>query len=434
MTTATTPAAPKSPEELIEYLMALTPAERIDQDGTVKEVVKAYAQSMLTTSDISAQVAKETKATMDAWLKEQGVKRPNMAGRDQTAYSRKAPGAVLDNMFDGAADYFKAIHHLNLANDPRIAKIRNDYSSVVGADGGFLVPEVLRSELLKMSLETAIVRPRSRVIPMESASVPFPMIRDTTHAANVYGGLVGYWTPESGALTESQASFGQVKLEARKLTTYCEVPNELIADSAISFEAFINTAMPEALAYFEDVAFLTGSGAGEPLGFLNGGAVVSVAKETGQLADTILWENIVKVYARMLPQSLGRAVFVANIDTFPQLALMSLAVGTGGSAIWLNNGVVGPPMTILGRPVLFTEKVPTLGDAGDLIFVDFGYYLIGDRQAMSASSSPHFKFQNDQIAYRVIERVDGRPWMDTALTPRNGTNTLSPIVQIAARA
>jgi len=116
------------------------------------------------------------------------------------------------------------------------------------------------------------------------------------------------------------------------------------------------------------------------------------------------------------------------------LALMSLAVGTGGSAIWLNNGVVGPPMTILGRPVLFTEKVPTLGDAGDLIFVDFGYYLIGDRQAMSASSSPHFKFQNDQIAYRVIERVDGRPWMDTALTPRNGTNTLSPIVQIAARA
>jgi len=128
-------------------------------------------------------------------------------------------------------------------------------------------------------------------------------------------------------------------------------------------------------------------------------------------------------------------VWICSIDTFPELATMALSVGTGGSAIWLNNGVQGPPMTILGRPVIFTEKAPgLLGDLGDISFVDFGFYLIGDRQVMSAMSSPHFKFQNDQTAYRIIERVDGRPWLQSAVTPQNNGPQLSPFVQLEARA
>jgi len=90
-------------------------------------------------------------------------------------------------------------------------------------------------------------------------------------------------------------------------------------------------------------------------------------------------------------------------------------------------------MTILGHPVIFTEKVPTLGTVGDIMLCACSYYLIGDRMVITASSSPHFKFQNDQTVYRFIERVDGRPWLQTALTPRNGTTTLSPFVAVATR-
>jgi HK97 family phage major capsid protein len=113
---------------------------------------------------------------------------------------------------------------------------------------------------------------------------------------------------------------------------------------------------------------------------------------------------------------------------------MALSVGTGGSAIWLNNGAEGPAATILGRPVIFTEKAPgTLGTQGDISFVDLGFYLIGDRQVMSAMSSPHYKFGNDLTAYRIIERVDGRPWLQSAVTPQNGGSTLSPFVQLQTR-
>jgi HK97 family phage major capsid protein len=174
---------------------------------------------------------------------------------------------------------------------------------------------------------------------------------------------------------------------------------------------------------------------GEPLGALTSTnpAIVAVTKETGQATGTIVWENIIKMYARMLPQSLGSAVWVASIDTFPELATMALSVGTGGSAVWLNNGAQGPAVTILGRPVIFTEKTALLGTQGDISFVDFSQYLIGDRQTMSAESSPHYKFGNDMTAFRFIERVDGRPWLQSAITPKNSGNTLSPYVQLGTR-
>jgi hypothetical protein len=52
---------------------------------------------------------------------------------------------------------------------------------------------------------------------------------------------------------------------------------------------------------------------------------------------------------------------------------------------------------------------------------------------MRAESSPHVKFQNDITAYRVTERADGRGWLQSAITPKNGSNTLSPFVTLEER-
>jgi HK97 family phage major capsid protein len=404
------------------------------RDSTIAEQVKIEVQRA------NAELLRNSGATKRIPLDigETGVK----AHKKGATYSNRAPGAKVDPLFpgvQGTADFFKAIYHGNVtpaASELRgqIGEIRNAYGSSVPADGGFLIPEALRAQLLETSLETAVVRPRAMVVPMDSLRVPFPTIDETTHAGSVKGGLVGYWTEEAAGLVQSQARFGRVVLDAKKLTVYGEAPNELFMDAAVSFQSFIDEKLPDAMAWFEDTGFSTGTGVGEPLGYLQADAAVAVAAEGGQTAATIKWENIVKMYSRMLPASLGRAVWVANLDTFPQLATMSLTLGTGGSAIWLNNGTAGPPMTILGRPVIFTEKCPTLGASGDINFVDFGYYLIGDRMAMQASTSPHYKFANDVTVFRVVSRVDGRPWIASAIVPASGSaNTLSPFVKIAAR-
>jgi HK97 family phage major capsid protein len=446
---------PDSPAGLEEMLADTKKMRALfaQKDG-FGDFVRSYAKNVLAQDqEIATQVRDETQRVLAAWLKdhrEEGVApinfnpaaaTPGVGGSPRHGlHNPQAMGAQIDKEFANSAEYFKSIWH-NTNRDAslqaKMHRVRNAFSSTVPSEGGFLIPETLRSEMLSVALETAVVRSRAFVVPMETLRVPFPSIDSTSNVDSVFGGIVAYWTEEAAALTESQATFGRVVLDAKKLTAMAHVPNELISDSLMSFQAFIDQKFPEALTFYEDLAFLKGSGVGEPLGALAAGndATVQVAKEAGQPADSIVWENIVKMFARMLPSSLGRAVWVASIDTFPELATMALSVGTGGSAIWLNNGVQGPPMTILGRPVIFTEKAPgVLGDLGDLSFVDFGFYLVGDRQVMSAMSSPHYRFANDQTSFRIIQRVDGKPWLQSAITPQNGGPALSPFVQLDERA
>lgn len=451
-------AMPQTSEELAEFIADDKKRESVFNPsatpGAVSEFLSAHA-ALHKKNDpgVGAQTDEQMKATFAQLIKDANLEgfgvggRPavgaNMkasivSARSAAGYNANTPGAKLDDMFKSPSEYFKAIHYDPNVNDPEKRQaIKNAMSSTTGADGGYLIPEVLRSELLQVALETAVVRPRARVIPMETLRVSFPSVDSTSNVGSVYGGITAFWTEEGAALQNVSPSFGRVTLEAKKLTVYTEVPNELQMDSGISFDALISQMYPEAISWYEDVAFLGGTGVGEPLGALNSAnnAIVANAAETGQATATIVWENIVRMYSRMLPSALARAVWIASIDTFPQLATMALSVGTGGSAVWLGDGdgKSVPPVTILGRPVLFTEKTSVLGTQGDLSFVDFGHYLVGDRQSMSAMSSPHYKFGNDVTAYRVIERVDGRPWLQSAITPKNGGPTLSAYVQLATR-
>ena len=432
---------PTTPDELSEMLLDDGRMKEVLADpDTAREFTQGYIKAFRERD--KKEVETQVKEQVAAALKDQGIKRlpmgigPGEPNPKAAGYHPAAPGAEQDDgRWKSSADFYRALGQAALGKpDSRL----KDMSSVVAADGGFLIPETLRADLLgpALAMEEAIVRPRAVTIPMSTLSVPFPVVDETSRASSLYGGIVAYWDAESASATESAPAFGRIMLTARKLVGYVEVPNELITDSIISLEAFLNTAFPRAIAFQEDEAFLTGNGSDRPLGVLNASnpALISVTKETGQAASTIVWENIVNMYSRMFPASLGRGIWVANINTFPQLARMSLAVGTGGSAIWMNNGAQGPPMTILGRPVIFTEKVASLGTVQDISFLDLGFYLIGDRQTIAMAASLHHKFQNDQMAYRFIERVDGQPWVRSAVTPRVSTTTLSPFVALATRA
>lgn len=444
---------PESASELEELLGDQAKVQNLIQEGQLGDVTKAYAKTFVAKEqDLQAQIKVETQRVLRDYLAEnenvEGLKLLKEGGVDavttraSTHFQPKALGAKYKaSEYGGSLAQFltdispKAFMTAELAAKRETLK-NAAASSGEPASGGFLVPEAFRAELLSLSLEESVVRSRARIVPMETSRVIYPYIDDTSHATNVFGGVQWYWTPESGTMTDTAATFGRLALEAWKLTAFANVPNELISDSAISFEAFIRSTFPQALAYGADVSFLSGSGAGQPLGCLidANAARIVVAKESGQPADTILWENIVKMYSRMLPQSLSSAVWVVSPNTFSELATMALSVGTGGGPIWLNNGVAGPPGTILGRPIVISEKVAALGGEGDINFVDFSYYLVGDRQAMTVASSEHFRFQNGETSFKFVERLDGRPWLQSALTPRNAGDTLSPFVSLAERA
>jgi HK97 family phage major capsid protein len=125
--------------------------------------------------------------------------------------------------------------------------------------------------------------------------------------------------------------------------------------------------------------------------------------------------------------NMSRAKFFVNQSVLPYIYALQ---DPNGSYIWAPSAAAGSPGTLYGRPIVVTEKLPALGTTGDVLLADMGFYLIGDRAGMSVMTSEHFKFQNDQMAYRVTKRVDGQVWLDSAITPRAGGSTLSPFVGI----
>ena len=422
-------------------------AKMTDERGPLRDMVmEAVTAGLAGAGAIEERVSKATRETFDNLLKEHGVNRPSLGAAEHpqpgtgakvaACYNPLAPGVKMEDVgFATLGDFTKAVWHRNPFPDnrlPEIRKVMDAYSSVEPSAGGFLIPETFRSEIMQLALEQSIVRPRATVITMTTPTQSIPFIDETTHSGSVLGGMVFYWTEEGATPTITQAKFGRVKLEANKLMGLAAVPNELWNDAA-ALSSWLLQALPKGLAFYEDMAFLTGNGTGQPLGVLNSPAVIAVTKETDQPADSIVVENILNMFSRMLPGSLGSAVWIANINTFKELMTLSISVGVGGAPVALVDIRSAPLPTMLSRPLIFTEKVPTLGDQGDIAFVDLGYYLIGDRQAVEISTSEHAYFTSDQTALKPVERVDGRPWVQSALTPVYGS-TLSPYVALAVRA
>jgi HK97 family phage major capsid protein len=456
---STAPALPRTTSDWEQYLNSLDSPEKFAEEykNTGEDGFRAKLTSYITAVnnerlDLLEQVREQTETQLTEWLQanqKDMIKSTNRLDLNVAEQAGARPSPVLNNPRAVGAplngvwpDFYAFLQDIYGAKTGRVTneaaerwKAYNTYSEKVPSEGGFLVPEEFRSTILRLAMENAVVRPRATVIPMGSPRLNIPCIDETSRVSSVFGGVVVYRTEEGAELTESSATFASVKLDVTKQTALSHVPNELIRDWG-AFGAFMDSTLPAAMAFSEDVDYISGNGVGGPLGGLNAAntALIAVSGETSQTASTIVWENVIKMYARMLPSSLGSAVWIASPDTFAELATMALVVGTGGSAVWLTDGRGAPVLTLLGRPVIMSEKAPAaLGTQGDLSFVDWGMYLIGDYQMMTIDSSPHVKFTSDKTTFRAIARNDGQPWLKSPLTPHNNSATLSPFVTLATR-
>jgi HK97 family phage major capsid protein len=245
------------------------------------------------------------------------------------------------------------------------------------------------------------------------------------------GGLQAYWEAEGATLTASKAKFRRVELELRKLTALTYATDELLSD-ATALGAWVSSVLPAELIFKLEDAIINGTGAGTPLGILNGGALVSQAAESAQTADTVNEKNVLKMFARLPVSSRPSAVWFINQDVEPQLPQMVI----GEQPVYLPpGGLVGtqPFGTLLGRPVIPVEQCATVGDVGDIILADMSQYYLARKGGIRADTSIHVKFTTDEQAFRFIMRVDGQPAWMSAITPFKGSNTLSPFVTLAAR-
>lgn len=307
--------------------------------------------------------------------------------------------------------------------DPRLYNAASGLNETIPSDGGFLVQTDFSTELLQEVFQTGILASRCRRIPISgnSNSMKINGVDETSRASTRYGGIVGYWADEAGEKSASKPKFRKIELNLKKLIGLCYSTDELLSDAA-ALEGVIRQGFVSEFGFLVDDAILNGTGAGQPLGIMNAGCLVSVSKEAGQTAATIVAENVINMYSRMFASSIGNSVWLVNQNTLPQLFTMSLSVGTGGAPIFMPAGGLSqsPYNTILGRPVLPIEQCQSLGTAGDILYADLGGYVLAEKGGIQSDMSIHCRFIYDESTFRFVLRIDGQPVRASVLTPYKG--------------
>jgi HK97 family phage major capsid protein len=325
-------------------------------------------------------------------------------------------------------------------SDPRLAGIAAKavlgLNEGIGSEGGFLLQDDFEAGLFKIMYETGEILRRVRRTQLSGPALSWNALDETSRAdGSRFGGLQTYWIAEAATKTAGKPAFRRQRLELEKLIGVFYATDELLTD-APALNSMVSEMFSEEMYFVAEDAVVNGNGAGQPLGILNAAALVTVAKEAGQAADTIVYENILKMWSRMHARSRPNAAWFINQDCEPQLNSMSLAIGTGGVPVYLPPGglSVSPYASLMGRPVIPVEYCQTVGDKGDIYLADFSQYRMIENGGIEAASSIHVQFLTDQTVFRFVMRLNGVPMWSSAVTPKNGSNTLSPFVTLAVRA
>lgn len=305
--------------------------------------------------------------------------------------------------------------------------------------GGYLIFSAASAMIQAATLENAIVRPRANRVTMGTQLLRIPYLRDLDHSTGtVFGGIKVYFDDENASGAESKPKLDMLEFKLKKMTAMGYASEEWIKWSPVSLGSWLIPKFGEAVGWKEDLCFLRGKGASQPLGIGNAPCKISIAFEAGQDATTFVLENSTAMFARLQMKRASSVAWVMNQTVFPQLPLFNITAGTGGAPVFINqmNGGVqnAPGQSLWGFPIVWTEKVPALGTAGCVSLVDFSDYSVADDQTgPEIAQSIHLKFDLGQTAFRMTKYIDGQNESVAARTPVYGA-TLSPVVEFKATA
>lgn len=319
-----------------------------------------------------------------------------------------------------------------------------------GTTGGYVVPPQFMNELLTIAAEDGFIEQRAKVLPMTSRTAQWPMLDITTAQSTgtspYFGGIVASWQPEASSINETEPTFKQSEWTAWDLVLYTVSSNQLLADNGIGLDALLTQLFGQAITWYKEYAYLNGLGAGSsmPLGIINAPATYAQSRA---VANRFTLTDATTMMSRLQVRSWDDACWIMHQSVLPQLIQMvdggvsntaSSTYVPGNRLVWVNPTMTGdsgpmanklPTAFLNGLPLFFTEKLPSLTNAGSVLLVDWSRYVIGMRMDMQIDVSPHYLFRNNQLAWRVVARCDGKPWLNNSITDANGWVS-SPFVKL----
>jgi len=302
-----------------------------------------------------------------------------------------------------------------------------DISGLSASAGGYLIPEELRAELLRVAEgQYGLARRDFRYLPFSGPGNDrqIPALATSVSVS---------WTDERGAKQSTAPTFDVVHQTLKKLAAIVPMTEEIIEDSSINLTALVAELFAEAVAKEEDLQFFNGTGA-PWTGILNNGSVNRVEISSGAVtANSVVAEDLLAMIDATPSGALDGAKFYMHRTIFSLIRKLR-ADGATGDFIVQNPATAGSgPATLWGYPVELSDAFPTLSSVtADEPFVLFGNLkkaaIFGDKQQLrvklldqatvndTTNAGTVNLAQRDMVAIRIVERVGYVLALPTAVT------------------
>ena len=303
-------------------------------------------------------------------------------------------GSGTDKTGRATAEYKHAFW--NSMRGRRDMTVQNALKVGEDTEGGFLVPDEYERTLVEALEEENIFRKLANVITTSSGDRKIPVVASKGEAS---------WIDEEGQIPESDDSFGQVSIGAYKLATMIKVSEELLNDSVFNLEAYISREFARRIGNKEEDAFFSGNGTGKPLGILAdvGGGQVGV---TTAGATAITLDEVLDLFYSLKAPYRKKAVFVLNDSTIKAIRKLKDA---NGQYLWQPSIKEATPDTLLSRPLYTSTYMPSIEAAAkSMVFGDFSYYWVADRQGRVFKRLNELFATTGQVGFLATQRVDGK--------------------------
>jgi len=348
----------------------------------------------------------------------------------QAMTDRNAVEQMSDGGFAGLGDFLSSVADTKRGKfDERLDSldIRAQQGIGTGSDGGYLVPERFSANLLMSAAENY---PFLAMRDIETLTGPGsglvrPKVDDRDQSGEDIGGVAMQRVSENSTLSGQTVTFGSEELRLSKAAALVRVSNELMSDSGVGVERSLRQVFSRQLGQRQALDFVSGTGSGEPLGFLNSGNLITPARSSSNAVDL---SDVAQMASDLVPAAFNRAVWLAHPSTAEQIIQIS---DSASRNVFLGQDAgQSAPTTLLGRPLFYTSALPTLGNKGDICLVDPTAYFYVHR-TISIDVSSQVDFDSDQTAFRAVLRDDGHPHYDSTLTDEQ-SDTLSEFVALGA--
>jgi HK97 family phage major capsid protein len=280
----------------------------------------------------------------------------------------------------------------------------------INTSGGYIVPDEFENTIIDLRAQYGSARKNLRTVPMGS---------NHSNQPKKTGGLTAYPVGENQTITESEQSWGNVEITARKWAVLTRISSELDEDSLISLADDLAMDIALAFATAEDTACIDGDGTSTYHKITGIRPLMIDGSHTGSYVDgssgndnwsEITAANLLSIMAAV--PKYARLGAKWHCSPYAKVAVFDrLLMAAGGNQN--RNLAEGQPATYNGYPIEEWQAMPEDDSSAALnnkIMFMFGNLSLssklGTRRGITIKRLLELYAASDQIGIQATERFD----------------------------